>query len=510
MARLSSCTLSCLRAYILTVSLDALILPEPCAAGDDICSKISGEPAEIAEESLSLLQRSASLRVTRGSAHDAAAHLRAARDIGKRSSNQRGTSRSKLKGSEKHNPQTFNKYEGSAQSQIFLNDTIVPVGFETPSIIAKRNGQVEYLIASFPGVKAVAYTMPPDNVFRPLYIGNVTKPTAVCTDTIRGRLYVADPERKKIFLYKLIIQSNGFLRTTGSQDVAVDEVKADWMTVNAAGDLYFTGHPTYKPPTSSFQSQRALFRMNHTKIAAGDPLNPTMVLDRPNSGWPNSVAFFPTGVAVDSFNVYWGNGKNGKKHGAIVSTTHQNIGLPRGSLEVNVVSKANNEVRAVAVTEMDVFYITPEAIYGVDKTAWGTVEYNPKVNVVQNLPKEADGVPWNPVAMAFDGIGTMYWTDAKAGGIYSFPCMDTNPHPIHKYVNAPKVHGLASYTLVDIPRARLAGRVGVTRIIEAQVAAQPSARSENDGEAWLPGGGAACRRPHLFLAATLFAALVAF
>jgi len=323
----------------------------------------------------------------------------------------------------------------------------------------------KYLISSFPNIKTVAYTHLPDTIWRPLYVGNVANPMGVVADPLNQRLYVADQDHHKIYWYQLIIGPDLLLKTDGHQHVAVDGVTAYWMAVNGVGDLYFSGQllgPTASP-------DRAVYRMDEEKINSGDALNPTEVYTKSNSGFPNPRVWLPSGVAVDSFNVYWGNEENGKSNGAVCSGTRQNTGVT-SALEINVLDKAVNEVRGMAIAADNIFYISPQAIYGATKSAWTDAEINPAVGLIQSA-SGSDG--WDPKSIAFDGEGTMYWTEAKAGVIYQVPAGDTNPHPIQKYVDAPQVYGVTVYSLAgDIKQKKTQPNYGML---------QSSAKADDSG-----------------------------
>jgi len=300
---------------------------------------------------------------------------------------------------------------------------------------------LKYLISSFPNIKTVAYTHLPDTVWRPLFIGKVSNPQGVVADPLNGRLYVADPDLNKIFWYQLIIEDDGLLKTDGFQHVAVDGVTAYWMNVDGLGDLYFSGQMLVKAPASSY---RSVYRMDESKISRGDALNPAEVYSRSNTGYPTPHVWMPSGVAVDSFNIYWGNQEKGTTNGAVCSGTRRNIGVT-SALEINVVSDALNEVRGMAIAGETIFYLSPQGIYGTDKTAPSPAERSPNVDRIQSAANAADG--WDPKSIAFDGEGTMYWTETKAGIIYQFPAGDTNPHPLNKYIDAPQVYGVTIYAM---------------------------------------------------------------
>jgi len=299
---------------------------------------------------------------------------------------------------------------------------------------------MQYLISSFPSIKTVAYTHLPDTIWRPLYIGTVSSPKGVVADPLNARLYVADTDLGKIFWYNLLIESDGLLKTDGQQHVAVDGVNAHWLAVNGVGDLYFTGQMTVTAPSSSYD---AVYRMDQEKIASGDALNPTEVYTRSNSGYPNPRVWMPSGVAVDTFNVYWGNEEQGTNNGAVCSGTRQNIGVT-SALEINVLNRAVSEVRGMAIAGQAIFFISPEGIYGADKSAWSVAVTDAATGLIQSAPG-SDG--WDPVSIAFDGEGTMYYTETKAGIIYQFPSQDTNPHPTKKYIDAPQVYGVTVYSM---------------------------------------------------------------
>lgn len=321
---------------------------------------------------------------------------------------------------------------------------------------------LKYLISSFPNIKTVAYTHLPDTIWRPLFLGTVSKPMGVVTDPLNDRLYVADQGLHRIFWYQLVIEPNGLLKTDGHQHVAVDGVTAHWMNVNGLGDLYFSGEMVVKAPA---KSARSVYRMDVSKINSGDPLNPAEVYTKSNSGFPNPRALKPSGVAVDSFNVYWGNEEKGTINGAVCSGSRQNVGIT-SSLEINVISKANAEVRGMSIAGQSVFYITPQAIYGQDRTS-GVAVTDTETGLIQSSGTK-DG--WDPKSIAFDGENTMYWTDAKAGIIYEFPAGDMNKHPLKKYVDAPLVYGVTTFSKNGEFRAdaNTAGKRQDSRLISAR------------------------------------------
>merc|ERR1719440_1068455 len=111
---------------------------------------------------------------------------------------------------------------------------------------------------------------------------------------------------------------------TGAQQfVAVEGWTVNWMAINGIGDLYFTGHAVVTPPQSAYDS---VWRQDAVKIALGNTLSPVEVYTRSNSGNPNPKVWMPSGIAVDSFYIYWGNQELGQTHGSVSKGPRQNIG----------------------------------------------------------------------------------------------------------------------------------------------------------------------------------------
>jgi len=293
----------------------------------------------------------------------------------------------------------------------------------------------KYLISSFPNIKSVAYVHIPDTVWRPLFLGTVSNPTSVVADPLNARLFVGDTDLKKIFWYNLIIEGDGLLKTDGQQHIAVDGVEPNWMAVNGLGDLYFTGTMIVKSPETS---SRSVYRMDVGKIQAGDALDPVEVYSKSNSGFPDPAVWLPSGVAVNSFNIFWGNEERGSQHGSVCSGTRQDTKAL--VTQVDVLSKANNEVRGMAYTGTSVFYLTPQGVYGLTPSGNAPIDTNAATGLIQPM---ADG--WNPVSIAFDDEDTLYWTETAAGIIYTLPAGDTNPSPIQKYTDAPQVYGVTIF-----------------------------------------------------------------
>jgi TPR repeat protein len=320
---------------------------------------------------------------------------------------------------------------------------------EVRTAIESVSTTYKYIISSFPKINTVAYAHLPDTVWRPLFVNNIQKPMGVCADSMNQRLYVADQVANSIFWYQLIVEKNGLLKTDGVQRVAVRDMKVYWMAVNGIGDLYFTGEKVVQSPD---KSARAVYRMDAKQINTGSIANPHELFSTDTSGVP-AKATMPSGVAVDSFKVYWGNQEKGKTNGAVCSGTRQNIGVTSG-IELDMISDQVDEVRGIAVTGQTVFYLGKTGVYGMDKSnKANSLGANPAVGLIQQSPNT--GVAWDPKSIAFDGESTLYWTETTTGTIYQIPSEDTNQHPLRKYVDAPLVYGVTILQLQGLDRPQI-------------------------------------------------------
>lgn len=201
---------------------------------------------------------------------------------------------------------------------------------QTVSTEALKAGR-KYLITSFPQLKQVAYTILPDNVWRPLVLGDVASPTAIAVDALSSRLFVADPPKNIIWWYQLGLNDRGLLQVMGEQRAAVEGFSAHWLAVNGAGDLYFSGHPK---SNSSESLPDAIWRLDNEQIVSGDTFNPKEIYTRANTGQPDPKVWQLSGIAVDSFFIFWGNQADGTKHGSVSKGTRANVGLQSSDMSL--------------------------------------------------------------------------------------------------------------------------------------------------------------------------------
>ncbi|CAK9116779.1 unnamed protein product [Durusdinium trenchii] len=306
---------------------------------------------------------------------------------------------------------------------------------QTVSVDAMKAGR-KYMLTSFPQLKQVAYTVLPDNVWRPLVLGDVASPTAIAVDPLSSRLFVADPPKNIIWWYQLGATNKGLLQTVGRQRAAVEGFSAHWLAVNGAGDLYFSGHPA--PKAGSNGTVDAIWRLDNEQIVNGDTFNPTEIYTRANTGQPDPKVWELSGIAVDSFFIFWGNQAGGTKHGSVSKGTRANIGLQSQDMFVTTLDDALEEVRGLTTSGTEVFWLSREGVYGQSKTTSSKVS-DPQVGLI-SPPHSLD---WNPMSIAWDGSSQLYFTDAADGAVYTTPSLLSMQQEMSKFADAPYCHGIA-------------------------------------------------------------------
>lgn len=294
-----------------------------------------------------------------------------------------------------------------------------------------------FLISSFPDLKEVAYLMLPEVVWRPLVgreVSELVSPKAVVADNENQRLYVADPPAERIYWYNVVTMSDGRLETDEVQHIAVQNVSANSMAVDTVGNLYFSGKITKEAPEVAYDS---IYRLDAVQIATGNAGTATEVWTRSNTGQPNPGIWLPTGVAVDAFSVYWGNGESGASHGTVVRGSGQSRAA---STKLTVTPMADNtdQVMDLVMTPQSVFYATPDGIFALakDKSEGACDADGVKCPSISTDAEDVQG-------MTYDGDGTVYLADNSLGAVYSFPSGSRAAHKLTKVADAPGTWGVA-------------------------------------------------------------------
>lgn len=297
-----------------------------------------------------------------------------------------------------------------------------------------------YFLASFPGFSSVNYVRLPDPTWRPLILGLIS-PTVVCTDQQNMRVFVADNPAGKVYWYQLKVLDGNTLVTAGPQRIAMNAFVARGLAVDSVGSLYAIGQASVLPPLTSTD---ALVKQDAVQIATSStgvlPLDPIPVWTIDNTGAP-ALLSAAAPIALDAFNLYWGNQMEGTTRGVIVKGGKTVPGVdPVASL--NPMANNVDSITSLALTPSAVFYGAPGAIYGVAKNKVGALcgTGGASCPLVSDAVQEPTGIVW-------DGDGTMYVADSGGGVLYSFASGSIGKHKLEKVVDA---SGIFDFDLIQI------------------------------------------------------------
>jgi hypothetical protein len=282
----------------------------------------------------------------------------------------------------------------------------------------------KYLIISAPKFSKVVYTRLPDDsnpepakAPKPLIDSGLKMPQGLAVDRKRSKLYVADPDQRQVFCYTLSF-SGGNLYASDEPTIAANDVEVRWVAIDGSGNVFITE-----------EGQGQVMRINAEKLLRGDA-KPEVIYDSLTSTHVSA----PGGIAVDNFHVYWTNKAAGTEEN--VGSLVRGLEKPQGTNAANrVVQLAQNTFKAygVCLTEQNVFYTNS------DKTVFGVKKTGSAVATISDAFQEPRGCVW-------DGDGTVYIADKKAGTVSSFSGNQRNlaPTTVDFVVKLEDAFGLAT------------------------------------------------------------------
>jgi len=215
-------------------------------------------------------------------------------------------------------------------------------------------------------------------------------PQGLAIDHKRKRLFIADPDVRKIYAYT-ITESNGILSTDGRQTVISEKAESRWVAVDGLGNVFFSDEP-----------QSKILKITMARILRGNT-EPEVVY----SSEKLSQVSKPGGIAVDNFHVFWSNKRFGTKAGALVKGSE--VVDSKGPIEKSISVLASNVPKSygVCLALNNVFFTDDsKRIFGVKKTGGEVLE-------VSDVLKKPRGCVW-------DGDGTVFVADREQNAIFSF------------------------------------------------------------------------------------------
>jgi sugar lactone lactonase YvrE len=283
--------------------------------------------------------------------------------------------------------------------------------------LASASEASRYIIVSAPRFAKVSYFKAPDKTPYSLIDSGLRSPQGLAVDHKSSMLFVADPDVRKVFGYKLgfIDGANGpMLRTEGEPRVAAQNIEARWVAVDGEGTVFFTD-----------ELRNVIMKVRAEDFATGTA-KPEVVYD----GSTVTEVNRPGGIAVDNFFVFWSNKAVGTQVGSVVKAAEEPPSAPEAS--VTQIAKNSNKVYGVCLSQNNVFYTdTQKFLFAVKKTGGATATISDRL--------------LGPRGCSWDGDATVYIADKAAGALYSFPGNMHNlaPAKLTKFADFDDAFGVA-------------------------------------------------------------------
>lgn len=256
-----------------------------------------------------------------------------------------------------------------------------------------------------------------DKTIHPLIDSGLKSPQGLAVDQNPGRqsrLFVCDPESRKILSYKLQF-NNGVLLTTNVPSIAAQNVESRWVAVDGVGTIYFTD-----------ETNNMILKVSGDQVLRGNP-TPAVVY----SGLEVPQLDAPGGVAVDNFNLFWSNKASGTTIGAVIRG-FENPPETNILSSVKPIAKNAQKIYGLCLSQNNV-YFTDERfrLFGVKKMG----------GAIATVSEQLD----QPRGCVWDNDGTVFVADKKGNAVYSFPGnMHTLGHArMTKVVDIDDAFGLA-------------------------------------------------------------------
>lgn len=293
----------------------------------------------------------------------------------------------------------------------------------------------------------------------PLIDSGLAAPAGIAVDRKRGKLFIADPDVRKVFEYTIQVRG-GELISDNRQLSIIENIEVHWLAVDQLGDLYFTGplgNQVMTVPLGTLEKLEAgtllasnlkteseaaaeaaqVAAENAALAAEGKPTPPPSadvtirVLYEAADGVTSVSA--PAGIAADGIHVFWGNGGGGTAAGSIVEGARE---VTTTGDAIRLVSQNTNTVMGVATSSNAIFYSDKsQFVYGIKK-AGGEV-----VTISEALQQ--------PRGLVWDGDGTVFVADKAGNMVYSFPSGRLAPGHTSRVTQLHDAFGLALVSVAD-------------------------------------------------------------
>lgn len=249
----------------------------------------------------------------------------------------------------------------------------------------------KYLMISAPRLGKVVYSkVGGDKTTHPLIEGGVLRsPQGLAVDHKQKWLFVADPDARKIFFFKLLF-NNGVVMVNGEPGTAAQNVESRWVAIDGVGNMFFTD-----------ERNNLIQRVSAEKLRKGDP-TPTVLYN----GIDVASVSAPGGIAADNFRLFWTNKAVGQQVGSVARGYEY---PPETNLASSVRPITKNVAKSYGVClVMDNVYYTD-----ADSTVYAVKKDGGAITTVTDKMLQPRGCAW-------DGDGTVFIADKAGDAVYSF------------------------------------------------------------------------------------------
>jgi len=305
----------------------------------------------------------------------------------------------------------------------------------TLGLVAPVADATGYLVVSSPNQKAVMYAKlltaaeqargDQMNLFD-LGITAVSHPLSIAVDSLRGVLYVSDPQAKTVLAMRISEATDNAGRLfVDSPSTVLSDWVVHGLAVDNSGTLFAADHERNK--IVAIRGRTVLDRLNSANkgnisaVANTDLYTATDV----------SNIKAPQGMATDGFQVYWANGQEGTSKGTIVKGAEERGDNPQDS--ITQLDASSDAAYGVCLTPTRVFYTYGNGVFTMPTNGGTQVKVNDGFNA--------------PRGCVYDGDGTVFVADRTAGKVYSFSGGATNMdlRPISVALTMSDAYGLALF-----------------------------------------------------------------
>lgn len=327
---------------------------------------------------------------------------------------------------------------------------------------------IQFLLVSSPYEKKVCWVEIEDTKARggkvnPLIDAGLELPQDIAVDRVRGLLYVADVDAKKVLQYKIAVVSDDpdesdvkkatkrKMITDGIQLPIVEDVAARWLSVDPQqGHLFYTDQDRNSINKVDFETIKRIMNgdfaasdLNYIAEAEAQAAEAVLLAAKKGKRAPpvpkpeirelyskasgDQHISKPAGLSTNGDDVFWGNEADGVSAGSLVEGETRPRAAPinvKTAAMVDTGGESSTETAGIT-TYPKVHATNENKVFGVVVTH-NAVIYTAEKSSVYGVPRGGGPVATftetmeTPRGMVWDGDGTVYVADQVGSTVYSF------------------------------------------------------------------------------------------